>query len=219
MKKRILPFLILFLFLLCKEPISYLLSGNTPEKEEIELLQLQSELEYYKSEAENLKNALQIGKDASFEIQYAKIINRDIYHFWDECTINKGEKNGIQKNMPVIGEKGLIGIISEVSSYRATIQLLSQKENQISIVVNGTYGLLRSDGSTLKLKHLTHYSDVHVDDLIYSSGLGSIPKGIPIAKITSIEDDALGIEPKIQASSLEKIDEISIVGVLEGNAS
>ena len=39
-------------------------------------------------------------------------------------VINKGTSDGIAKNMPVVTEKGLVGVVTEVAPNAAKVQLI-----------------------------------------------------------------------------------------------
>ena len=45
----------------------------------------------------------------------AKVIGRESSTWTSMIVINRGSSDGIAKNMPVVTEKGLVGVITEVS--------------------------------------------------------------------------------------------------------
>lgn len=176
------------------------------------------ERDYYKEEYEVLLHELDIKDNISFDKVYAKVLERDTYHFFDEITINKGKKHGIEEKMAVISQNGLIGAVDEVRDSYARVKLITKKNHKISIVVNGAYGFLNAnDKGELRCENLTHYNNITVGDKVYTSGIGTLPGKILVGIVDSLEDDTLGIEPQISIRSEVNLLDISIVAILKGD--
>ena len=71
---------------------------------------IEAEKKELEKELKRMKKILELNKTLS-ESEYlnATVINRDIGFWYDTITIDKGSKNGVEKNMPVIVNEGLIG--------------------------------------------------------------------------------------------------------------
>ncbi|MEG2253912.1 MAG: rod shape-determining protein MreC, partial [Vagococcus sp.] len=77
---------------------------------------LQAEVEVLKSENEKLKKQLDLNETLiNYDVVNASVVNRSPDSWQDVLIINKGKKDGIDVNMAVMGDKGLIGrvIIAE----------------------------------------------------------------------------------------------------------
>ncbi|MBR5528746.1 MAG: rod shape-determining protein MreC [Clostridia bacterium] len=124
----------------------------------------------------------------------AKIVARDV-GFIRTFTLDKGSFHGISKNMPVITEKGLLGIITETSPNTSRgISLLNHnmsvgvymERTMTSAVLTGSFEL-HSKG-LCKVINLPSDSDVVVGDPVYTSGYGGIyPKDVAVGTVVSIE--------------------------------
>lgn len=213
-KKQILFFVLLFLLL---GIIVFLPIPKEKYHVPTDYHELIREKEYYQEKYESLKQELDIQDNVSFKKTYAKILDRDTYHFWDTITINKGETHGFRKGMAVISENTLVGVIDEVRSKTASVKLITKKNDKISITIGGAYGFLSaSSNGELQCKNLTHYNNIKIGDKVYTSGIGLLPGKILIGMVDEIEEDTLGIEPYIHIRSNINLQDIQFVAVLEG---
>lgn len=107
---------------------SRLLAEGSPEgkgEEGEEILQLKAELSRLKQENRQLKEAADyIDKNKESYIT-AQTVARSPDRWNDRLVIDKGKKDGIQRNMPVVTHEGLIGRVSAVTDQMADIQLLT----------------------------------------------------------------------------------------------
>ena len=102
-----------------------------------------------KKEVQALKEELEIDYMLS-EYKYlnASVINRNLGYWYDTLTINKGSRDGIEKDMAVITSKGLIGKITKTTSFNSEIKLItsSNSNNKISVIIDTEghelYGIL-----------------------------------------------------------------------------
>lgn len=124
----------------------------------------------------------------------AKIIARDV-GFIRTFTMDKGSFHGVAKNMPVITESGLLGIVTEVGPDTSRgISLINHntsvgvymERTMTSAVLTGSFELYTN--GLCKVVNLPQDADVVVGDLVYTSGYGGIyPKDIAVGTIVSVE--------------------------------
>ena len=62
----------------------------------------------------------------------AEIISKDPGNWYDTFVINKGSNDGIQKDMNVIADGGLVGLVEEVSSNSATVRSIIDDSSSVS---------------------------------------------------------------------------------------
>jgi len=123
----------------------------------------------------------------------ARIISWDLKNPYNTFTINKGSKNNIKKDCPVLDEKGkLVGKIIEPISYStSTVLLASSTEfgSGVEIGKNEVLGILEGKGKKLaEIKYIRMTEKINPGDIVQTSGLDKIfPKGIIIGKIKSID--------------------------------
>ena len=162
----------------------------------------------------------------------ASVINRNPTSWYRTLTLNRGSKDGIVANDPVIGALGLIGKVASVSSTTSEVLLILDGEGQVSAQVrnsagHGTFGIVqgnynRSSRLTAEgnLQMLFRREDnVNAGDLVLTAGVGGVyPQDIPIGKVVKIELDPTGllktafIEPLVNFDSIEEAYIVKMVG-------
>lgn len=119
----------------------------------------------------------------------AKVIDISTNKQHNYLTINKGSRDGIEKDMGVISANGLVGIVSTVAEQYALVVPLIHTDISISsrIKSNGQIGGTQWNGrdyTTVNLTHISRHITVNVGDTIVSSGLTPVfPEGIPIGVV------------------------------------
>ena len=153
------------------------------------------ELEIIKSENTTLKEYVNLkDKYTDYESVPAYIINKDISNYSDIMIINVGTKDGVQVNMPVISEQGLVGHVISVTETTAKVQTIIDTASTISCVISTSRDMMIArgtlqDNSTLKVTYIPTEASVLEGDKIETSGLGGIyPKGIYIGTIKKVEN-------------------------------
>lgn len=158
-----------------------------------ELEQSLRELEIIKAENETLKEYVELkDKYADYNTIPADVINRDISNYSSTIIINVGSDDGIETEMTVIADSGLVGHVVSVTSNTAKVQTIVDTASAVtakmsttddSIVVQGTL----ESKSTLKATFIPTDAVVLEGDNIETSGIGGIyPKGIHIGTIKEV---------------------------------
>ncbi len=168
---------------------------------------------YYEREYNKLSKLLNIKSDA-YNIIYAKIIRRDIYDFFDTITINVGRKANIEKGNIVINDEGVIGVVKEVKNNYSEVNLITNKEINLSVKINDSYGILTSEDNKLIVKNLKLGQKLNEGDKVYTSGLTDIKEGLLIGSIKEIKKDNLELEYIIDVTPSVNFNNISYVGVI-----
>ena len=162
----------------------------------------------------------------------ASVINRNPTTWYRTLTLNRGSKDGVAVNDPVIGDLGLIGKVISVSPTTSEILLILDGEGQVSAVVrsstgSGTFGIVQGTykrGSRLTsegtLQMLFRREDkVNPGDLVLTAGVGGVyPKDVPIGKVVEIQLDPTGllktafIDPLVDFDALEEAYIVKMAG-------
>lgn len=193
----------------------------TLKQKSSELEQALRELEIIKSENETLKEYVNL-KDKYQEYQTipAYIINRDINNYSKTIIINVGEKDGIEPDMTVIADKGLVGHVISTTENTAKVQTIIDTSTSVSsiistsreaIIVNGTL----ENNSTLKATYIPTEATLLENDNVETSGLGGIyPKGIHIGTIKQIVNTQNSIDRYAfveTAVNFEKLETVLVI--------
>ncbi len=144
----------------------------------------------------------------NYEYHYAQVISLSTDPSNNTLVINLGARDGVKPNMSVISEKGLVGIISQVSKFTSTVKLLtmmdsSDPNSQPPIAatafgkVKETFGMVeRYDQQTQRLimTRIDEKDPIAVNDMIISSGIGGLyPQGLIIGTVESVEVGEFGL--------------------------
>lgn len=172
-------------------------------------------LEYYKNEYEKMSYLLNINT-ADYDVIYSKVVLREIYQFYDEITIDKGTSDGIQDGDLVVNENGVVGVIKDAGNTSSIVRLLTSPDMELSVKINGSYGILTSVDKALIVKNIKLDSEIKEGDLVYTSGLTSIPGGIYVGKVSKVNRDSLELEYILDVDSITHQKDISYVAILHG---
>ncbi len=207
------------------------LFGTTDlDKENLELQERVSELESqvrdYNTvikENERLKKLLNI-KDTigDYDILTARVIAKNSGDWFTEFTVNAGSDDGIEEDMIVMTDEGLMGRVTfTAESYCKIISLMETTSGVPAMVERSRdYGVAKAAGSSeakaagmLKLNYLSANADVIPGDTIITSGMGGVfPKGIYIGQVTEVKADGDTSDVTIQSFvDFEHVEEVIII--------
>ena len=176
-----------------------------------------------RKENERLREQLDISKSIVNKNYVAQIIGRDPDSLYSVITVNKGSRNGIKKNMPVIavqnGDVGLVGKIVTVGPFTSQIMPIYDFQCNISARIQHTrdIGLIVGQGNAdvpLQMQYIKKrvLNELQYGDVIVTSGENeNYIKDIPIGSISKIKtvdyDSSLIIEitPIIDFARLENV--------------
>lgn len=163
------------------------------KKKNSELEQSLRELEIVKSENATLKEYVNLkDKYTEYETIPAYVINKDISNYNDTLVINAGKEDGIEVNMTVIADQGLVGHVISVTDKTAKIQTIVDTASTISCTITTSKDNVIARGtleeeSALKATYIPTGATVLQGDTVETSGLGGIyPKGIHIGTIKKV---------------------------------
>lgn len=211
-----------------KESLDFFLNFSNVKNENKDLTKENTELknkllEYDKLKEENdrLREVLNFknSKD-NYEYIGTEIIGYSGESFSDGYIIDKGENDGLKKDMVVISDKGLVGQVTSTGSNWAIVESLLNENIAVSVMVNSTRettGILkgyvtRTNNGLTKVTNLPLDSEIKEGDVILTSGLGQIyPKEIRIGEVISVESDEIKVmktaivKPYVDFNKLEEL--------------
>ncbi len=174
--------------------INNLKQENEELKEKNEQLeQSLRELENIKTENETLTEYLNLTeKYGEYKTVPGYVINKDISNYSKTIVINVGKDDGVDVDMTVIGNEGLVGHIVSVTDNTAKVQTIIDTASSVScsmsttkdaIVCKGTL----DDKSSLRAMYIPTDCNIIQGDSIETSGLGGIyPKGIHVGTVQRV---------------------------------
>ena len=112
----------------------------------------------------------------------ARITGVDASGLFRTATLNKGERDGVQKGMAVVAPAGVVGKVVSTSPNAARVLLLEDPSSGVDALVQRSRARGIVEGSLsggCQLKYVKHREDLRVGDLVATSGLdGIFPKGV-----------------------------------------
>jgi rod shape-determining protein MreC len=167
-----------------------------------QLEQVETELEQVKSENMRLKELLNyaktIGED---EFVTATVIGKNQGVWFNTFTLNAGRNQGVEKDMPVVNNSGLVGRVTDVGATWCKVRALIDGNMSVSCLVERTRdnGMIRgtispdNDSGLLELYYLPTGSDLVPGDKIITNGIGGIyPKNIMLGTVIEVTRSAEG---------------------------
>lgn len=163
------------------------------KQENSELEQSLRELENIKTENETLKEYLGLTeKYGQYQTIPGYVINKDISNYSKTIVINIGSQDGVEENMTVISDEGLVGYISSVEKETSKVQTIIDSASSTSSLMSTTKDSIVCKGtlegnSLLKAMYIPTDATIIQGDSVETSGIGGIyPKGIHIGTVEKI---------------------------------
>jgi len=185
-------------------------------RQEIEWLRGQNgQLREAAAATQRLTALLQFKEQALPTMIAAQVIGRDSSNRYRSVILNKGDSDGIEKDMGVITPSGVVGRVVKTTGATSVVLLVTDPNNAIAGLIQRT----RDEGiveGTLqgraRLKYIPMLSAVKEGDHVVTSGLvGGFPRGISIGTITGIdrEEGALfqtaDLLPDVDVNHVEEV--------------
>ncbi|MBR3362672.1 MAG: rod shape-determining protein MreC [Bacilli bacterium] len=179
-----------------------------------------------KDEVKKLKESLKLNSVLSDRVLVnATVVYRNIGYWYDEVTIDRGSKDGIEKDMAVVNSKGLIGRTSKVSGHSCSVKLLSNDNmnNKISVKIkvkdDYVYGLISkydSKRNVYTVEGISENVEIPVGADVVTTGMGAIfPSGLLIGKVYKITTDNYDLSKVIEVKSSVNYDDIDYVTIVK----
>lgn len=150
---------------------------------------LREELTHINEALDSSSLVLTLRDELLFSFMPAKVIHNTVYRQYNFITLNKGKEEGVFRDMGVISDEGLVGIVLESSDHFATVIPLINRDFRISarIKSNNYAGILQWEGDDPEealLKEIPFHVELSIGDTIQTSGFSAIfPEGIPIGRV------------------------------------
>jgi rod shape-determining protein MreC len=128
-----------------------------------------------------------------YEYIPAVVINSTVNKRNNYFTLSSGKSSGIYRGMGVFSNKGIVGIVHNVSDHYAVVKSVLTEDINIDVMVekNGVFGLLKWNGRNAKIGTISSISnDLPLkkwSKIVTRGGSGIFPRGLPVGKIKSLK--------------------------------
>ena len=188
------------------------------KKKNSELEEKVRELEIVKADNETMQEYMNLTqKYAEYKTIPAYVVNKDISNLSSNIIINAGSDDGVQVNMTVIADKGLVGHVISVTKKTAKVQVIIDAASTVSCSISTTEQSLICKGTldndqVLRASMIPTDAELIQGDSVSTSGIGGIyRKGIYIGTIkeiittSNIIDRYAIVEPAVDFSKLNNV--------------
>lgn len=139
-----------------------------------------------------------------FKLIPAKVVSNSLSRHDNLITIDKGEAEGVRKDMGVVCGSGVVGIVYLTSAhYAVVIPLLNDKSNvSCRIRGRGYFGYLHWNGGDTRLAYVEdvpRHARFRLYDDVETSGFSSVfPPGVLVGKILHVYNSVDGVSYRLQ---------------------
>ena len=168
---------------------------------------------------DSLRQALEFKKRSNFNLLPARIIARSTATWWSSVQIDRGEQDGLDTDMPVVTDVGLVGKTTTVGATTAYVVLIADENCKVAATVEGTReeGILSGDRASgavqpdLILSYLSKSAPLQAGQKVLSAGVsgGVFPAGLLLGTIKEFQVRALDaravVTPAVDLSRLESV--------------
>ena len=169
------------------------------EQKIAQLTEENTRLTQNQGELERLQELYQLDQSYSeYDKVAAQVISKDPGNWYDTFVINKGSADGIEKDMNVLADGGLVGLVVEVETNCATVRSIIDDSSSVSAmtvsasdtcVVSGDLRLM--DEEKLAFSQMSAENAVAVGEQIVTSNISDkYLRGILIGYISEVTEDS-----------------------------
>lgn len=197
-------------------------SENEELRERNAELMLQiSKLREYAIVNDDLLGMLALKDTSKLELISARIISKSLNRSQNTFTLNVGNKDSIKIGMPVITDKGLVGIINSVSENFSVLRTLHNRDLKLTVTNERSRvdGILKWNGSELSIVDVPKTFDHKKGDRIFTSELSSIISiPIPVGIVADFKNVETGIFSEIVVlpfTDLTKVEYVFVIPIVQ----
>ena len=147
---------------------------------------------------------LQNNQTNHYRLVPARVVSSSLDRLNNFITIDKGEADGVKKDMCVVCGTGIVGIVYLTSAhYSVVIPVLNSKSNiSCSIRGRGYFGYLHWMGGVpdeAYLDDVPRHARFRIGDVIVTSGYSSVfPPGMLVGKVMRVYNSANGLSFRLR---------------------
>ncbi|RYY37180.1 MAG: rod shape-determining protein MreC [Sphingobacteriaceae bacterium] len=135
--------------------------------------------------------------DTIFKQQYtyiqARVINNSVNRRTNYITLNKGSRDGITKDMGVVADAGVVGIVVQTTPHFSIVRSLLHKDTRISAMLAAS-----KEGGSFRwaddldphkglLYDVANSAQPHLGDTVVTDQYSLFPIGIPLGRVSNLK--------------------------------
>lgn len=169
-------------------------------------------------ENQRLKHLLGFRDQIQIPTISAIIVFHDLTGWFQSVLVNKGSKDGVLPDMPVVSYEGVIGRILSVGDRYSRIMLITDPASALDVVVQRSQVrgiLIGGEPGICQIKYVRNDADVKPGDVVITTGKdGVFPGGIKTGIVKAVFPDPVGIFQRVDvipAVDVENLGEVLII--------
>ncbi len=180
-----------------------------------------SRLREYAIVNEDLKGLLALKDSSKFPLIPATIISKSLTKSQGTITINVGKNDSVKVGMPVITDKGLVGIIYSISDNYSIARTLTNVDLKVTVKSERTRenAIMKWNGEWLVMVNVPKTFDLKKGDRIVTSEISSIiPFPLPVGLVYEIGNVDQGIFNEIRVHpfvDFQKVENVFVLGIVK----
>ncbi len=200
----------------------FALRGTRKDNEELrrenDALKLQiAQLQGKAAEADRLAILLNFRQShADVPMVAARVIGGSAGTASQTIELDRGERDGIRRNMGVITPDGVVGKVVEAYPHTAQVLLLTDKDSGVGAMLAGSRIQSPVGGvgePLLAMKYVPNDDEVNLGERVVTSGMDRIfPRDLPVGMIAEIKSGNPFKQIRIKpAANLERLEEVLVL--------
>lgn len=181
---------------------------------EAENLSLRQQLMKYQDDEKHLQDTV-----TQYEYMMAHVVGNSIIQAENYITLDKGALDGVQQDLGVADQNGVVGIVSKVSDHYSLVISLLNPKLRLSVMLKNTesFGSLVWDGSDHRyaiLEDLPRSVKFELGDTIVTTGYTtSFPKNVPVGRVAeSFDKGGSFLELRIELfTDFNRINDVHVI--------
>ncbi len=168
--------------------------------------------EELRQEVDRLRRLLHLKQAYERPTVAAQVIGRDATAWFHTLLIDQGREDGVIEGSIAVVEGGLVGAVFESSPSAARVVLLTDPRFRTAALVQRSRAqgvLMGTVQGRCYLAYLATSDAAQVGDLVVTSGMGGIPRGLVVGRVARVERDPSGlywqaqVTPAVDSNTLE----------------
>ncbi|MEJ7623395.1 MAG: rod shape-determining protein MreC [Pyrinomonadaceae bacterium] len=203
------------------------LRGAQTENDELRQRLHELEVEVQQStglavENTRLKSLLGLKEQSKYKLLTARIIGRDPSVWFDSSIVDRGSLDGVQLNMPVITDGGLVGRVIAINPLTSQIDLITHDKSGVGGIIgqvgaSSALGVVAgtSKRDALDMRYVPGYISVEPGQPVFTTGQDGIyPAGLKIGEIATVVSGSATTPHQIQIRPSARLNSMQEVGIL-----
>ena len=154
----------------------------------------------------------------------AQVVSNTVHKKDNLMTINKGEADGVRKDMGVVSGHGVVGIVYMAGRHYSVVipALSSQSSISCKIERRGYFGYLHWEGGYSNLAYvddIPRHARFKLYERVVTSGYSSVfPEGVAVGKILHVYNSSDGVSYRLQVQLYTDFANLRDVYVVDNSA-